>query len=252
MSKFLNRHSGGSRLDHFAQSLQAVMPHSTRAASSGQVQPISAVIITGIVVSLVGVAYFWGVPLIQKRASMTEFQSMERFVSTLQDRISELARSGAGEFTLDINQGFIKLTPYNDIDEGEGEGGNNFTLEFVVDQPLIFPNTTLYLGATSMEEIDEETGTYGESSPAVVTLREEELGQQYKITAEIVYRELLKEAAPKRGYIIALCKKGDTECDDVMTGNQRITLSFGKNVQKTGEASNGGDLVITYINVMLA
>jgi len=222
----------------------------TRPALKAQVQPISAVIMTGIVVSLVGVAYFWGVPLIQKRASMSEFQSMERFIEDLKDKVSEIARSGAGEVTLEIKHGFIRLNPYNHPTEGDAKGGNNLTIEFVVDQPLIFPGTVLYLGATSFEDI-KDTGTYGESSPAVVKLNSSKLGQQYRITTEIKYRELLKEAAPRRGYIIALCPLRDDGCSQTITGNQRITLSFDKNVQKTGEASNGGDLVVTYINVEL-
>jgi hypothetical protein len=211
----------------------------------GQVQPISIVIMTGIVVSLVGVAYFWGVPLIQKRSSMSEFTNMERFISELEEAVIELARSGAGEVNMDLVDSGIKLLPYN-----SGSGNNSLVIEFALEQPLLLPNTTFYLGSTSFEDINQ-TGTYGESSPSVVTLRESRLGNQYKIDTQIIYRELLRNELPKRGYVIALCPKRDLECDDVITGRQRITLSFDKNLVETGTAFNGGDLVVTYINVEL-
>ena len=213
---------------------------------SGQVQPISIIIMTGIVVALVGVAYFWGVPLIQKRSSMSEFSNMERFISEVEHSITELARAGAGEVSLDVTDALIKLKPYD-----SGNGNNSLILEFVLEQPIIFPNTTFYLGATSFEDINN-TGVYGESSPSIVTLTESELGIMFKMDAEIIYRELLRSSAPKRGYIIALCPAGDADCDNEITGNQRLTLTFDKNINIPGMASNGGDLVVTYINVELA
>jgi hypothetical protein len=201
---------------------------------------------TGIVVALVGVAYFWGVPLIQKRSSMSEFSTMERFIDEVQQSIVELARTGAGEVSLNVNDAWIKLLPYN-----SGNGNNSMIIAFALEQPLMFPNTTFYLGATSFEDIND-TGVYGESSPSVVTLRENSTANYNQIDTEIIYRELLRQDPPRRGYIIALCPKGDAGCDDVITGNQRITLSFDRTVNMPGQASNGGDLVVTYINVNIA
>jgi len=213
---------------------------------SGQTQPISVVIITGIVVSLVGVAYFWGVPLIQKRASMSEFTSMERFIQNIKEKVAEIARSGSGEIDIELQDTFVKLIPYK-----SPTGNNSLMLRFVLDQPLIFPNTTLYLGATSFEDINA-TGTYGEASPSVVKLSERVVGSQHEVTTEILYRELLKKTKPKKGYIIALCPARDDSCSSTITGNSRIRLSFDRNVVEPGAAANGGDLVITYINVDLA
>lgn len=212
----------------------------------GQVQPISIVIMTGIVVALVGVAYFWGVPLIQKRSSMTEFTNMERFIDEIQQSIVGLARTGAGEVSLSVSDARIKLLPYN-----SGNGNNSLVIAYSLDQPLMFPNTTFYLGATSFEDIGD-TGIYGESSPSIVTLRESSMVNYVQIDTEIIYRELLRQDPPKRGYIIALCPKGVAGCDSIMTGNQRITFSFDRTVNEPGRASNGGDLVVTYINVNIA
>jgi hypothetical protein len=204
------------------------------------------VIITGIVVSLVGVTYFWGVPLIQKRSSMTEFQSMERFISELKEATAELARSGAGEVTIDIKRGLVSLLPY----EHTGTGNNSLTSEFVLEQPLVFPGTTFYLGASSFVEV-QDIGTYGEADPSVVKLTSEKFNSQYMMFANVRYRELVKDSAPKRGYVIALCGVGDDGCDEEIAGKQQVTLSFNRNVQRPGEASNGGDLVVTYIDVLL-
>jgi|GEM_PF-778457 len=213
---------------------------------SGQVQPISIVIMAGIVVALVGVSYFWGVPLIQKRSSMSEFSNMERFIADLESSITDLARTGAGQASLEINDANIRLMPYD-----SGNGQNSLLIGFVLDQPLLFPNTTLYLGATSFEDING-TGVYGVSSPSIVTLKESGLGNQYEIDTEVIYRELIRYDTPKRGYIIALCPARDADCDSTITGNQRITLTFDRVVNNPGAASNGGDLVVTYINIELA
>lgn len=219
----------------------------------GQVEPISAIIVTGIVVSLVSVAYFWGVPLIQKRASMSQFEAMERFISNLEDRVAELSRAGTGEVSLEITSGLLRLMPYSDPAQPDGRGNNSLAFEFVMDQPLLFPNTTLYLGVTSFKELGDEEllGTYGESPPAVVRITQEKIGSQYKLTAIIRYRELLKQAAPKKGYVIALCAERDESCSSQESGSQRITLSYDKSVQREGEAANNGELVLTYIDVKL-
>ena len=212
----------------------------------GQVQLLSAVILTGIVMFLVGVAYFWGIPLIQKRTAMSEFSSMERFITNLKEKVAEIARSGAGETDLNIRSGNIKLLPYD-----SGNGNNSLVIEFFLDQPLLFPNTTHYIGATSLEDINK-TGIYGEASPSVVSISETKTVTGYKLTAEVIYRELLREDIPKRGYIIALCEQGDSTCTQTPSGDNMIRMFFDKNIVETGKASNGGDLVITYINVKLS
>jgi len=212
----------------------------------GQVQPISAVIITGIVVSLVGVAYFWGVPMMQKQSSMSEYATTERFITDLKNSIEELARSGAGKTSLDLNGRAVTLLPYGD----DGEGNNTLVMTFFMEQPLIFPNATLYMGATSFEDINY-TGTYGEASPAIVKITSAPFGTQYILTAEIIYRELLRNDIPRKGFEIALCPARKSSCNTVMKGSNKISMSFDKNIVKPVEAANGGDLVLTYIEIEL-
>ena len=212
----------------------------------GQVQPISAIILTGIVLLLVAVAYMWGVPLIEKRTTMTEFSTMKRFIANLEERISEIARSGAGEVDMEIRQGHIRLLPYD-----SGNGNNSIIIEFLLDQPLTFPNSTLYLGSVSFEDVNG-TGSYGEASPAVAKVTGQRHPSGYKLSAEVRYRELERQSQPKRGYLIALCPATDATCSSSMSGNHMISMSFDKNLIQSGAASNGGDLVTTYINVRLS
>lgn len=215
---------------------------------SGQVSPISAVIMTGIVVSLVGIAYIWGIPLIQKRASMTEFSSMERLISDVRDNIEDLSRAGSGEVTIPLTTGLARLVPKRYI----GAGNNTLIIEFIVDQPVLLPNTTMFLGATSIEDISLRTGLYGEASPSIVKLSGSKQIHNYLVVTEIIYRELLKETPPKTGYVIALCPEGNDDCDDPSSGNSAIRLSFEQNIRKTGAAAHGGDLVETIIRVGLS
>ncbi|MFC2143859.1 hypothetical protein ACFLQO_00650 [Candidatus Aenigmatarchaeota archaeon] len=50
---------------------------------SGQTQTLSLVLITGIVIAMIGMAYAWGMPLIQKRTTITEYSTAENFILEL-------------------------------------------------------------------------------------------------------------------------------------------------------------------------
>ncbi len=222
---------------------------------SGQVQPISLVIISGIVIGLIGVAYFWGIPLIEKRATITEITSAEKFVSDLNKRIKDLVKTGAGKVEIDIPENLIKLVP----NSSTNPDSNSIIMEFFVDQPMIYPNATVYIDAVSCEDIGESPthmenfttciGMHGTASPEIISLREteDEYTRKYLMRLKLHYREL---DTLDKGYKIVLCPTV-LGCTTEATGNSRITLTFEKNVILSGAAANGGDLVATYINVDL-
>jgi len=68
----------------------------------GAVQPISAVMITLIMIGIVGSVYFWGVPLINKRQDITVLRSSENFMRNLDSTIKNIASQG-GRDTISLN-----------------------------------------------------------------------------------------------------------------------------------------------------
>jgi hypothetical protein len=205
----------------------------------GQVQVISVIMITGIIITLVGAAYFWGAPLIEKRTAVTETDIAENFILDLNGRIVSIANTGAGESTLDIPHGLLKVIP-----NGHSDSDNNsVVLEYFVKQPMIFPNTVAYLDTKNIEEV----APYGEASPRVVSLRGERAGEGDRILLKLHYRELDINTTPVRGYRIAL-----NEGMQATTGTSMVTVSFDRRETIDDGAANGGDLIVTHINLIVS
>jgi len=202
-----------------------------------QIQVISVIMITGILIALVGAAYFWGAPLIEKRTSITEVTIAESFISELNDKIVSIANTGTGEASLDIPSGLVRIIPNDSIDPDN----NSVILEFIVKQQMVFPNTVAYLDTNNIEEV----APYGEALPRVITLRGEKSGTGNKLFIKLHYRELDINLTPVRGYKIALNEGGE-----ITSGNSKIMISFDRRDTIPNAAVNGGDLIVTYIRLI--
>ncbi len=194
---------------------------------TAQADIISIVLISGILIALVGAAYLWGVPLIEKRSTLTQFQTAQDWLSRLDRAITDVASMG-GTVSLDIPFGTVSVLPY-DIN-------NTITFEFLISQPLIWEQ--IYLGQTV--DVFTETGRYGIAQPYILTLSSEPMDTQTKITASLHYRELIDS----KGYRIALLGSGQ--------GRSRLTISYVNTTRVAGGAANGGDLLLTFVRIDLA
>ncbi|MBI4175848.1 MAG: hypothetical protein HY518_01475 [Candidatus Aenigmarchaeota archaeon] len=206
---------------------------------SGQIEPITLVIITGMVIALVGAAYVWGVPLIQKRTATTDFASAERFIIDLDKAIIDVANRGGGERSVVIPKGIVRMVPdISDPLDPQYADRNSAILEVSVDQPLVLdatvPIRTLFLG---------DVGKFGEAEPRVMELEVVREGTRYRMSLKAQYRELDTATAPLRGFRIRLNQVGNSIATD------RVVVSYGGNVR--GVAANGGELTITNINLEL-
>ncbi|GEM_PF-1461000 len=63
----------------------------------GVVEAISALLISGILIGVVGTVYFWGVPLIQKNKDISVLETTEDFMRELNDRVKLVANTGGRE-----------------------------------------------------------------------------------------------------------------------------------------------------------
>jgi hypothetical protein len=197
-----------------------------------QTQVITIVLISGIVISLVGTAYIWGIPLISKRTAISDFLTAEDFLVKLNDKIVEIANSGSGESSLAIPKGVIRVFNSTEVNPNN----NSIVLEVLVDQPLINAESVVYLKTNVLGE----KATYGDAEPRVITLTSEPLNPGHKLILKLHYRELDTKNEPLRGYRI------DLEKGSITGSNQAIVSYQGTSY---GVAQNGGTLVITRIKV---
>jgi hypothetical protein len=202
--------------------------------NKGQTQAITLVLISGIIISLVGFAYTWGKPLIEKRTVITQFTSAVRFMDDMDKKIVDMAGTcsleGACEESLDLPvPGLIRLD----------ESANKIVYEFQVSQPLITEGEVLF------NTVDNgSVARYGET-PGVISLKGERISEgSYTLRFSARYRELDSDE-PLKGYKIQLIK---SESD---SGNNKIIISYSGSETQSGKAHNNGDLVISKIKVLL-
>jgi hypothetical protein len=197
-----------------------------------QTEAITLVMISGIIIALVGLAYMWGKPMIDKRSVVTEFTAAVRFMEDLDKKIVDMAGScsfaGACEDTLILPvPGMILLN----------ETTNTITYTFIVNQPLITKGEVLFNTADN-----SSFARYGET-PGIISLKGESLQPGvYTLLFSLRYRELDSDE-PWKGYLIRLVKSGKTE------GNSKIMFSYEGLETQPGAAHNNGDLIVSNIKV---
>lgn len=207
-----------------------------------QISPISTILITGVIISLVGVAYFWGVPLIEKQSTSTDYSTAKSFMEGLDSAITEIANSGGSE-EMNIPLGVLRLKEGGVEVDNES---NTILMEFTTKQPIITSDSIVYLGSTTFADAENEVGIFGKSSSSVMALTSEtrEVGSVVKIALH--YRELDTQDLTK-GYKIVLIHDGLRD-----SGTDKITIELDKTETVEGAAANGGDLIVTYIKVKLS
>jgi len=206
-----------------------------------QVSAITVIVLAGIGVSLGMTAYMWGLPLIEKRATITDYFVALDFIKRLDSKIVSIANSQAGEESLDIPKGLVTIVPY----DADNPDNNSILLEFLEPQPMIL-DASVYVDTNVLGEI----ATYGEAEPRVIIFTGERLEtRRNKFTLRLHYRELDTETTPVKGYQIMLN-------DLTLTGTNRITVSFDETRSENPEtvpngAANNGDLFLTYVSILL-
>ncbi|MCD6367696.1 MAG: hypothetical protein J7L45_01280 [Candidatus Aenigmarchaeota archaeon] len=140
----------------------------------GQSQVIVGVLLVLIMIILVGVTYFWGIPLIQKQKDVVTVSNTERFLKDLNDKIQDVAKNGGTrKITVDI-PGELILDDKKDM----------FILTFKTTGDIIATNTDIYLVGDERKEVP-----IGDE-PGVILVRSRDTGKKYNITERLYYRNL--------------------------------------------------------------
>ena len=194
-----------------------------------QTEVITLLLVSGIVITLVGTAYFWGKPLIEKRAAANDFTLFQKFAEDIDAKISAVANSKSGSETLRIPGGSVRVIPM----DTQSPDNNSIIIEFPLSQKLVLGDAEVYFRTSSTGLL----GTFGQDEPRIITFQQ----AAGTFRMKIYYREL-ELSQPRKAFRIAL-NPGSGQS----SGSTELTIRYGGISAAT--ATNGGPLSLTTIIV---
>jgi hypothetical protein len=197
-----------------------------------QTQAISVILFTVMILSLVAAVYIWGIPMIEKRTTMAEFQSSLDFILDLDKRITNIVNSGSGSSNVDIRTGAITVIPHDENDPDN----NTIIYETTISQPIAYNASTLLVKTESADPL----GVYGESEPRIISMHITSSGDMYVLRFKIKYRELDSQ---NRGFKIAINSAGP------VSGSKSISISYDRRDTIPNGAANRGDLILNRVSI---
>jgi len=221
--------------------MDSLIGSGARRARKAQVKPISAVLIAGMGIMLATTAYIWGMPLIEKGATINDYEEALAFIKNLDNKIISIANAQSGEESINIPNGIMTVIafdiyiPYN----------NTIVLKFITPQPLVVGGS-LFIDTNILGEVAE----YGEAEPRTILLSGQWLETKRNILIfKLHYRELETHIVPQKSYKIMVNNL-------TASGSSRVIVSFDDTMLENpqnipGGATDGGDLIATYINILL-
>jgi len=206
-----------------------------------QVDIVSAIIIVIIAFSLFSAAYFWGMPLIQKRQDTALIERAFKYFdpnnpNSIGKRIEYVANFG-GEQTFSIDLDGIWIL--NEYTEANPEN-NSLLFTFSSKVSNVAPNFGWIPFSPNIQEI----GKLGLDEPSVIFERADSSGGRYNITFRVWFREL-ENIDGTKGYKINLIKH---DAGRKISTSKYLKISRGDIITAT---ENGKTLTITEIKILL-
>ncbi|MBI4174185.1 MAG: hypothetical protein HY517_00945 [Candidatus Aenigmarchaeota archaeon] len=151
--------------------------------SKGQQEALSAVLISGILIGVVGSVYFWGVPLIQKNKDISLLESSEAFMRQLDEKIRSVANNGGRDSIVISVPGIISF---------DGE-----TIRLIIEtQGTIYAtDAEIPLGRNSVSTLSQSGGqlygVWGIDDPVLFNVKSIKMGENdYRNEYTLTYVEL--------------------------------------------------------------
>jgi len=218
----------------------------------GQADIVSAVIIIVIAIGLVGTAYMWGLPLIQKRqdsalVDRTFSYFNEDNSNSLVKKIESIAKNGGEEtFSVDVNGVWI-LYPCRDAGVSGCLSGYNFennSLHFSFFSRVSNMGTNEgWIALSSTEPCPAGAASLG-SDPYVVCVRADSVAGGFNITYRVQFRELDESA--QRGFKIVLLPTLSG-----LTTSTSKSLRISRGNVYSQDVGGGKTLIITEVKILL-
>lgn len=208
-----------------------------------QTEIISALLIAGITIGAVSVAYLWGVPVIQKGQSTNQIQEAESLMSDIDKAVADVMANG-GQRSLNLN-----LAGALEVSEEEN------SIKYIIFSkkagvartewvPLNEDDTFGIIGINQSQGIP----IYGRDKDAVLVAKSSVLGDGFVIDYRLAYREV-DDLNTKEGMITLLSAAGNNKASG---GNAKLTISKEPEEISASRSLLGGKLVSTKILITLS
>lgn len=187
----------------------------------GQQEALSAILITGILIGVVGSVYFWGIPLIQKNKDIATQENTELFMKDLNEKIIYIANHGGRDQIKFSIPGTLKFSGDLITIETETTGTKYFAVGLLI--PLGKNNCTV------------ENGIWGKDEPATLCVRGMKLDvNKYHTTYTLKYIRL--DATGIDSYRINLTGSGSAGESAVLAIENKgttVVIDSGRSVSQT-------------------
>jgi hypothetical protein len=197
----------------------------------GQIQPLSAVLVTAVVVTSVSGAYVWGSDILEKQQRETEFSGKQSQITDLYQNSLEVAEAGEGaarRTQLDLDTGSVRINEEQDYIEV------TFT---AVGQPYPAGSWQLIRGKSS-RNLSWSAGAYVQNSqarPGVLAVKPVSSTRETSVRYRVEFRNVMKNTPSGREL---------TKADIVSSGPKRSGGDTTIILQNTGaEVDSGSNAV---------
>jgi hypothetical protein len=186
---------------------------------------VSSILIIGVLAGITGIAYQWGMPMMQKNVGKTELYSAETLLKNLDKKIDDVARNGGREEVLFNLPGEIKVY---DADN---------RIEFILETSGSIYAPGGFICFSRNCDLDE--GIWGEDSYTVLGAQVLQSDRKYAQTKYILlFRELISDSATYTR-------------DIVTTEGGTLTGSKGNKIVISKIGEERGDTIKTIIKIDL-
>lgn len=210
-------------------------------ARKAQVEPLTAALITGLVLATVTGVYVWGSPLLDKRDAEADLVGLENEVIEIYNSIFSIQESGQDASTV-LEMDFSEETQLT-ISEGE----NSLIIESEAEES-VYPGDARFTLLGGIGEVDPETGDdieygiEGIDEPGTVMVDTVSAAESQIIEYEMTFNKLYTQT--QQGEILRETKIETT--DEGMMGQGEMELVMtnkGVEVEEEGETLSSGQVV---------
>ena len=218
----------------------------TQRGLKAQSEVVSTILLIGISIAAVSIAYMWGLPLIEKGQSSNKIASAENTMGIIDAAISDVIRNG-GQKSVDVNlDGSLEVSSQ--------------------ENSIMYRITTKKAGVATTEWVpmneddtfgisytpqNQTIAIYGADKSGVIVAKSTALGTGNEYTTEyrLTYREL-DDTSTKEGQKVMLAARGNNK---VLSGRHTLVINKDYPIISTTETSGlGGVLTTTQVFVTLS
>ena len=205
----------------------------------GQTEALSAVLISGILIAVVGSVYFWGIPLIQKNKDNSVLDTSEAFMAGLDRKIKFVANNGGRDVVVIKVPGIVRFDGRTIELTIDTEG----TL-YAVDSPIRLGRTSLSTLKTDFSTVPPtQYGTWGVDDPVLFNVKSSEITKNAYLTKYTLDYVELRNDKTLKDYNIDLQGGG--------VGGQDRTIIVESLGDRSDLRSNGRTLISSLVKITI-